>query len=503
MINLVKNPDLVAIFLNSEQKIEFEKNSFPMTLLEIFTSKCEKLFPNIKKFINININNFIFIESYIELDFLYKVASNLSASESDDKDIDEIYLAYFSGLSPLVDINLSKILIEKHKRYLSQYSFSENLPPGIVPTLISREFISTIPDNLNTRFHDFLIKNINNYDTEIYYESPDLRNYRLDFTLNSKRSIDITLDLLKINNDLDYKSILPELKKNPSLFRSGPSYIEVELYRGCDYSCTFCPRNSLSKDRDGEYITKIYLKNVYNQLNLISNKYTICFGGMGEPLHHPEFTDILNVSILDDNISEIIIETALYTNLDNLVQFLENLNQEDRKKLTFIINISTIKEESYKSLYPNSKQTLNELLNKIYTLKKILGKNSIYVQILKIQEIETQIEDYFNFFENQDIQIILQKYNSYANTLPEKRVSDLTPINRDFCWHLARDLYIQSNGNVSACKQVEDVILGNIKKDSINQIWINNSERFSKSFLTYTCGDLPCTSCDEWYTFNG
>jgi spiro-SPASM protein len=124
--------------------------------------------------------------------------------------------------------------------------------------------------------------------------------------------------------------------------------------------------------------------------------------------------------------------------------------------------------------------------------------------MLKIKEIETEIENYFNFFESKGTQVLLQKYNSYAGKLKEKRVSDLTPINREFCWHLSRDIYIQSNGNVSACKQSEEVIIGNIKENNIKEIWNLNLDRFKLSFNhKFELIDLPCLKCDEWYTFNG
>jgi radical SAM protein with 4Fe4S-binding SPASM domain len=91
--------------------------------------------------------------------------------------------------------------------------------------------------------------------------------------------------------------------------------------------------------------------------------------------------------------------------------------------------------------------------------------------------------------------------------LEEKRVSDLTPLKREFCWHLARDLYIHANGDVAVCKQVVNDpkirSLGNIKTQTFEDIWNKSQSIFQESILgNHHKTGLPCLQCDEWYTFN-
>jgi radical SAM protein with 4Fe4S-binding SPASM domain len=82
-------------------------------------------------------------------------------------------------------------------------------------------------------------------------------------------------------------------------------------------------------------------------------------------------------------------------------------------------------------------------------------------------------------------------------------VSDLTPIQREFCWHLARDLYVQVNGDVLICKQLDGDPIGNILKDDLGSIWNKGLESFSLSLNgEHQKISAPCLSCDEWYTFN-
>jgi spiro-SPASM protein len=210
---------------------------------------------------------------------------------------------------------------------------------------------------------------------------------------------------------------------------------------------------------------------------------------------------IMDLVLENPFIKELVIETALYPDITALVNYLKEAPDSKKRKLIIIINLTTLKEQIYKDIY--GRDLLGSILEKISLIKPLIDKKNFYVQMLKIKEIEAEIEEYFNYFEKLDIQVLLQKYNSYANRMQEKRVSNLTPIQRDFCWHLARDLYIQSNGDVTACKQVEDVVLGNIKKQPILDIWNQNTKRFESSFnQKHSDIDLPCLKCDEWYTFN-
>ena len=74
--------------------------------------------------------------------------------------------------------------------------------------------------------------------------------------------------------------------------------------------------------------------------------------------------------------------------------------------------------------------------------------------MLKIEENEDELDNIFKLTDDMKVEFLLQKYNSYNKTLPEKRVSDMTPLERSFCWHLRRDMFIRANGDVSFCNRI-------------------------------------------------
>jgi len=509
MTQLEYNPSYACLYLDKETFLFYKKNTsflkFKDQYLEVFQSKIRSLFPEILFLSNQNIFGFKELKSDSEFEFLNKVNSELPSSKSANEDWDEVCFLYFNGLAPLLDVELTKNIWQRHKKFLSQYSYSENLPEGIIPRILTREFVQSLPNGLNQSVHDFFLKNINNYDVEIFFEHPDLRQYRLNLCPNEPRAQVLVSEIFGKSKDFPYSKLLSFIHENSNLYRSSPSWIELELFRGCELKCTFCPRQYTENTLDGSKFSYDEILDLKSKLSGIESKFTICIGGMGEPLLHEDFSKIIHELLSLNNLAELIIETSLSEHEDKLFNCIELLSENEKNKLTIIINLTTLKEDRYNSIY--GKKLLKKVLQNIDNLITLLPIQNIHAQILKILEVEDEVDSYFTFFEKKKINVIFQKYNSYAGSLEEKRVSDLTPLMREFCWHLARDFYIHANGDVSLCKQVvnEKKIkpIGNIKNNSLEEIWKSPHINFQKSILgKHDETGLPCLNCDEWYTFN-
>ncbi len=506
-MNLQTRPALLGIFLQPKQIRLIQNGTVSDFLLQKFASKIEDIFGEMKVFSNYpipGIPNLSYMGDLEEKDFLFLLSEKLPPSDIEDEDIDEVYFAYLTGISPLLSKELTLELENRHTKYLSQYSFSENLPPGIIPYFISREFVNSIPQDTKMGIHDFLLKNINQYDTEIFYKSPDLRQFRLDFHLSDKRSVSLVNSILQTAGDIEYKEIHPILLKHPQAIRPAPSYLEVEIYRGCEYNCIFCPREiSIDKSEKSKMEVSTYVHLLRDFEEKFPFPLTICLGGLGEPLLHPHLNEILDISMQFPTLEKIYIETALYPKIDSLIDYISKLDSTQIAKIHLIVNLSTLNDSTYKDLY-GTKNNIQSILDKIEILEKKLTTKNIYIQMIKMQEVESEIDLFFHKWEEKGMGIILQKYNSFAGKLKERRVSDLTPIQREFCWHLARDFYVQWNGDVSICKQEPSSSVGNILTESIESIWHKGSIHFQNSILGHH-GEIPapCLECDEWYTFNG
>lgn len=508
------HPSFAVVYLDSPT-LTFLESNFDVNLVDSFLKKLHKVFPNINIHLNVSkpiksmleagsqTKFFEFYESIpSEIEFIKQIGSLLPESVFKDPEWDEVCFLYFTGISPILDPKLTEKIWNRHKNFFSQYSYSENIPPGLIPTVVTREFLTSLPDHLTTDIHSFFLKNINQYDVDIFFQSPDLRQLRLDFRFNSPRSKMLIQGLQKIAEDVPYENLLSILKQNPELYRSFPSYLEWEIYKGCELACVFCPREFIDKSNDGSFVSLDVTKQIINRFqNELTSPITISLSGNGEPLLHPNFVAIVKEILTLSQLKELIIETALYKNVDQLFSLINDLDPKLKEKLCIITNVTTLKEDTYQSLY--GKNELSQVLESIDSLSKILPQNSLYVQMIKMKEVEDEIDPYFTFFEKKGIQIILQKYNRFAGKLPERRVSDLTPIHRDFCWHLTRDIYLSVSGEVSICKQNQTEMIGNLLSESLSEVWKKGLDSFRHSFNgEHDLIPAPCLNCDEWYTFN-
>ncbi|MCK5007497.1 MAG: SPASM domain-containing protein, partial [Spirochaetales bacterium] len=86
--------------------------------------------------------------------------------------------------------------------------------------------------------------------------------------------------------------------------------------------------------------------------------------------------------------------------------------------------------------------------------------------------------------------------------LPDRRVTDLSPLKRFPCWHLKRDVAVLMDGSVCLCREDLKVehSLGNIAKQSLEEIWAAG-DRYYRDHLRERYPEL-CKKCDEYYSYN-
>ena len=410
------------------------------------------------------------------------------------QDIDNII--YFESIDPLFDVSVLEELLNTHTKYKADFSFSENLPKGIVPSIFNRSIIEALsihepnflknPTTINLPFTYYIEKNINKYHVEIHYGEPDLRMLRLDFTGKNIRSIirlnRFTKKIKNINNP--FTEINNIILEEPSILHVFPSYLEIELISDCDYACTFCPRQHTKQIK--YTMSNTHLHQIESFLKTSLNDSAVCFGGMGEPLLHPNILEYAQKILDIESLTYLIIETNGY-NLEKIFSLSQHTNFH---KLKIILNINSFTQ--YAKIHGVPQSYLDKVLNNldlwIQNIPQDKHKDllqNIHLQILKMNENENEIDEIYNFTQKKSIQFLLQKYNTYNNIMPQKRVSDMTPLKRSFCWHLRRDLFIRANGDISFCKQDinNEQIRGNINNISIDTIWNNIKQDWNNNYL--------------------
>ena len=407
---------------------------------------------------------------------------------------------------PLLDAEPLAEALASHARYLAHYTYSENLPPGLVPDFASLEFLRLLGDKEPDDLRAFAYKNINDYDVELYYRLPDLRQYRLDLTCASSRSRRLATDMLE--RGATFAKLEGMLQEAPELLRPLPSYFEIELTTRSSIRPVFAPRPGGDSDSaESEDLEASLVHKLLNELEAhgLEQDATIALGGRGEPLEHPEIASLLKSCLASNRVARVYLETW-GPGLDG--DFLDGIaSAPGIEKLHIIFRLTTLKPERYEELYGADR--LPEVLGNLEALERRSESErpfSVYAEMLKIKDVEDEITAYFDRFEESPVQVILQKFNSYIGRVPERRVSDLTPLHREFCWHLARDFFLTAGGRVPLCKQ--DPFAEKQAADFRAASLLDIRAQTMDAHIASVRGEheripMPCLQCDEWYTFNG
>ncbi len=295
-----------------------------------------------------------------------------------------------------------------------------------------------------------------------------------------------------------YSEVKNIIDRNPGVLYLSPSYVDIELTGRCDLDCIFCFRKSL-KTVHGDMEIDLF-KKILQDMNFFKLPYSICFGGSGEPMMHKKFFEILDITRDENLVENIIIETNGILADSNYKNYLVTVKD---KRLKTIFNVNGMDQDSYKAIHNGD--FFNTVFQNITSIKDAVSiDDSIYIQIMKINETEQLLDKFYDFWEKYKIQIILQKQNTFLGRIKDRTYSDLSPLERTPCWHLQRDFNILSDGSAMFCKQDVngDYVRGNLNKDSISNIFAKSKNSFLNDYKKNFETNPNCASCGEWYTFN-
>ena len=441
---------------------------------------------------------------------------------------DTIAICY--GWYVLLDPELSQAARADHEQYLAHITYCENVPPGFLPDYVSREFIEALPaDETATQdLRAYAFRNIDRFDVEIFYQRPDLRQYRLDFTATSARSIAVLKAMSELRASaehtgvpaLRFAELEPFLVEHPEVLRPYPSYIEVELsaeFAQADFAPVFWPapqnadtgeRRSRAGTLDQNLLAKLKTD---ISTNALTRDVTVAFAGAGECFCHPQLVETVSEFLQLDQVKQVIIETygvgVAAGQLDALFAL------PGASRLAFIVRLNTLRPDRYRELF--GVDCGRAALDFIDTLSQILGRTpeaarpQVYVEMLRLAETDDELDGFMQRFDRPEepLQPLLQKYNRYIERLPERRAANLTPLGREFCWHLARDLYLTVDGRVPLCRQDpygEAEATADFRSQSVREILAASAPAHAASVRgEHETIPMPCLQCDEWYTFNG
>lgn len=416
---------------------------------------------------------------------------------------DEQSVAIMSGWSAMLDESLCAEAFERHTRYLAHFTYGENIPVGLMPDFASAEFGRLLPDGLQGGLREHAFKNIDKYDIELYFKLPDLRQWRLELDCASSRSQALVGGLQQLNGQLDYLGLSDCLRAHPELLRPFPSCLEIELTGRAPVQPIYMPRIP-GKDLDSELLDKL-LSEI--EAEALLNDMSLILGGAGDAMLYPDLDQYLMRMLGSKKIKQVYLETYGMLLAPQRLQALQDL--PDSNKLHIIIRIGALNSSTRHTMHGN--QATDDLLEIVDKIENHLNSAdasgpSYYVEFLRMQQNDIELDDFMQRFKDSKIRPLVGKANRWIDDLPDQRALDLSPLVRDFCWHLARDIYLNVSGCIPLCKQDPRARRGpgyDFGKGSLRDFLKISMPAWEHSFRgQHAKISMPCLQCDEWYTFN-
>jgi radical SAM protein with 4Fe4S-binding SPASM domain len=287
-----------------------------------------------------------------------------------------------------------------------------------------------------------------------------------------------------------------------------PKIIAVELTNDCNYKCTFCPMNNKKSDIIKRPVKRKKTYMSVKDFELIINKYhyymdVLNISHHGESLMHPELDKIVLV------LKKYKVKYSITTNGSLLNKRCRDiLNSYPPTSIMF--SLYSVYDKSYSKICGNQ-----NLDNVFYNLelfaKSNNNKTKLIFRTLNIPLLKDEYHEFNHIIDSIMKRNDIKNYEYNYNVLNSwaGRVN-ISKFDKDLKKHIKKDKYciqpwlhviIGSDCGVYICNNHEEASIGNIKKESLFDIW--NSDEYLKIRQNILKGKFNnnnkiCKECDYY-----
>lgn len=291
------------------------------------------------------------------------------------------------------------------------------------------------------------------------------------------------------------------------LFFNYPTFIQLNITNKCNLNCKHCFNNSGNKDK-----YELTNQEVFNILEYFLSKSIVCitFGG-GEPLMHKNIFDFIkyakerngrvtilsNGLLINKNIANKLCDSGVNRVRISLDGSNERINDFIRSRGSFngatkaLKNLLSTKISDIAVMTSVNKYNFNDLENIVKLLIKIGVKDVKFIPTVLGGRAVKKFKDYIlegNFMKLllEKKSELLKKYKDHIYISVDSPLeailfkNDINKLkNYGPCLIGRVFLGIKPNGDIFICPMLDNVIIGNIRKDDIKKVW-RNSEILNK-----------------------
>ncbi|MDR2797560.1 MAG: spiro-SPASM protein [Treponema sp.] len=430
-------------------------------------------------------------------------------------------LIYFAWADcPFLDPELAKAMAERHLQYAAEYSYADGWPYGVSPEILAPGIGGILSKLLGDAdgpverdiLFSVIQKDINVFDIETVLSPVDLRCHRLSLTADSKRNLLLLTRFAEagFSRAQDAETIIAE---KPELLRTLPNFFNIQVAGPCPQTCTLCPYPRFQGSGDLTQRTGFLGRDRFEELLAriipFAGDGVIDLSLWGELSLHPEKMELIRQVLSRPELSLIIESSGLGWKTNELEQVAAEAQKAPPRSnrmapLSWIIALDAQNPARYREIRGPG---YAEALANAKTLIRLFPQDA-YVQAVRVKGFEDDIEQFYRSWKEAGAHIIIQKYDHFCGFLPAWGAADLSPVKRQPCWHLMRDMVILLDGTVPCCREdlaaltggSEKGIWGNVFSDPLETIWSRGAVFYQEQCIPAYTG--ICAECDEYYTYN-
>lgn len=422
---------------------------------------------------------------------------------------------YYNADCALTDPVLAQKMYRNHTQYFCEYTFADGFPAGISVEIIKTAILPALAEiaeknemklQRNTLF-SLIEKDINAFEIETEISPDDQRLLRVSLFPDTKRNylqLKNFSEVLSAGGSENGKrpaagDILKAVRTESRFLRTLPVFFEFEITGTHPQNVSYMPApwNSGGRTKDASEMDLDSFKNALDKIKGFSDDAVISLSVRNEPALHSRVGDFA-AAVLDSEKFSLLIETS---GLRWHTEALERICSLDQSRITWIVDLDAYDRNLYAALRGGSPSDYDTAFS---FAEKMINRfpENVYVQAVRMKENEVDTEQFYKYWKEKSNNVIIQKYDWCCGILEQRKVTDLSPLERLPCWHLKRELTVRTDGTVPLCRDdlENERICGNIFNDELSVIWKNGGIYYKQHMDEEYPG--ICRNCDEYYTYN-